>query len=496
MTVFKNFLNVIWPIRRDELAVFLSMTGLMFCILFIQNLIRALKDSIVNTLIGTEIISFLKFWGVMPASFLIVIIYVKIVHYFDAKKIFYAVLSSFLLFFAFFAFYIFPNHETLHFSDQKIHALTQVYPHLKWFILLVAKWGFSLFYIISELWPNVVIGLLFWQFINQVTTVEQSRRFYGLFGLLGQTGLFLSGKFLVYLPFISKFLITKYFISKSLSLVSVQVVLSVVVALGIVGIYFFWFLNRIPGVRNANIVFKAKDSKISLIESVKMVLKSRYIRLIAIIMICYGISINLAETPWKSIASGKYTEVSDYAGFVGNYLSYTGICTVLLVLINSNIIRRFGWLYSAIITPIVVCITGLMFFLTSNFSNISSTLANLFLISDPLMLIITAGMIQNILSKSTKYTFFDVTKEMSYVPLPDELKTKGKAAVEVIATKIGKSLSSLLQTIVFITLPNATYSSISIYLMCIFSVICILWIWAIRELSVDYLNLVAQKSTN
>ncbi len=496
MIIFKNFLNVIWPIRRDELAVFLSMTGLMFCILFIQNLIRALKDSIVNTLIGTEIISFLKFWGVMPASFLIVIIYVKAIHYFDAKKIFYTTLSSFLLFFLLFAFYIFPNYETLHLCDQKINLLTQDHPHLKWFILLVAKWGFSLFYIISELWPNVIIGLLFWQFINQITTVEQSRRFYGLFGLLGQTGLFISGKFLVYLPAISKFLIARYAINKSLSLVSVQVVLSVVVALGIIGIYFFWLLNRAPGVQNTDIVFKAKDSKIGLIDSVKMILRSRYIRLIAIIMICYGISINLAETPWKSIASNKYTEVSDYAGFVGNYLSYTGICTVLLVLVNSNIIRRFGWFYSAIITPIVVCVTGLMFFLTSNFDDISTSLANLFLVSDPLMLIITAGMIQNILSKSTKYTFFDVTKEMSYVPLPDELKTKGKAAVEVIATKVGKSLSALLQTIVFIIMPNATYSSISIYLMCIFGVICIVWIWAIRELSVDYSKLVAQKSAN
>jgi AAA family ATP:ADP antiporter len=308
--------------------------------------------------------------------------------------------------------------------------------------------------------------------------------------LLGQTGLFISGKFLVYLPLISNMLITTYAIDKSLSLVSVQLVLSVVVLLGVMGLCFFWLLNCDPYVRNANIVLKAKNNKISLIDSVKMILKSRYIRLISIIMICYGISINLAETPWKSIASNKYTEVSEYAAFTGNYLSYTGICTVLLVLINSNIIRRFGWFYSAIITPIVVCVTGLMFFLTNNFDNISIALTNLFLVSDPLMLVITAGMIQNILSKSTKYTFFDITKEMSYVPLPDELKTKGKAAVEVIATKIGKSLSSLLQTIVFIIFPHATYSSISIYLMCIFSIICIIWIWAVRELSIDYSTLV------
>jgi AAA family ATP:ADP antiporter len=248
-------------------------------------------------------------------------------------------------------------------------------------------------------------------------------------------------------------------------------------------------LNNKILAQNISIVFKAKNQKISLLESVKMIIQSRYIRLIAIVMICYGISINLAETPWKAVASKAYTEVEDYAAFTGGYLSYTGICTVTLVLINSSIIRTFGWFYAAILTPIIVFTTGLLFFITSNFDNVSLTLANLFLITDPLMLIIMAGSVQNILSKSAKYTFFDITKEMAYVPLDDQLKTKGKAAVDVIATKVGKSLSSLLQSCVFIILPNATYESISMYLMVIFSLICILWIWAIKELSKDYTQL-------
>ena len=41
----------------------------MFCILGIQNLIRAMKDSVIITMVGTETVSFLKFWGVMPVAF-------------------------------------------------------------------------------------------------------------------------------------------------------------------------------------------------------------------------------------------------------------------------------------------------------------------------------------------------------------------------------------------------------------------------------------------
>ncbi len=479
-------LRFMWPIHRAELPVFLSMTGLMFCILFIQNIIRALKDSIVNTLIGTEIISFLKVWGVMPASVLLVILYVKIVHLVEGKKIFYLVLSTFLLFFLFFAFFIFPNHEKLHLSDAKIHALVHLYPHAKWFIWLFAKWGFSLFYIIAELWPNIIIGLLFWQFINQATTVEQSKRFYGLFGLIGQTGLFISGQFLISLPQMSHFIINQYQPGSSATTISVQILLSTVVLLGLIGMCFFSLINKLIANRHVSIIFKEKRQKLTLRASIKMIFESRYIRLIAIIMICYGVSINLAETPWKSRAAKAFTVVEDYASFTGQYLSYTGICTVALVLVNSSIIRTFGWFWAAIATPIVMFVTGMLFFISSNFESANLTLANLFFVTDPLMFIIIVGSVQNTLSKSTKYTFFDITKEMAYVPLPDELKTKGKAAVDVIGAKVGKSLSSLIQSTVFIMLPNETYESISIYLMVIFAITCVIWVWSVRELAIEY----------
>jgi ATP:ADP antiporter, AAA family len=76
---YGKFLDYVWPIERSELPKFLSITLLMFCILGIQNLIRAMKDSVINTMIGTETISFLKFWGVLPAAFLVTILYVKLV---------------------------------------------------------------------------------------------------------------------------------------------------------------------------------------------------------------------------------------------------------------------------------------------------------------------------------------------------------------------------------------------------------------------------------
>lgn len=474
----------IWPVHRHENQQFLFTTLLMFCILFIQNLVRAMKDSIVITAIGAESTSFLKLWGVMPAALLITIIYVKLIMKFRAQTVFYIIFSSFIAFFAFFAFVIFPNSEYYHLHPDTASSLVASYPHLKWFILSASKWGFSLFYIISELWANAVFALLFWQFVNSVTSVDQSRRFYLLFGLFGQTGLYFAGQLLKNAEFIAKDAISNFGFTTPIHILSVQLILGWVVVLGIVALFAFWYLNNHIFV-NATVTFQAKKQKMSLKESFKMVASSRYIRLIAILLIMYGIAINLAEGPWKSKVAIIYPTEQQYRAFVGGYLSYTGIFTISFVLIGSNIVRFLGWYAAAVITPIMVFITGMGFFLCSNFDIIGI----LGIVgTDPMTLAVIIGAVQNVLSKSSKYTVFDSTKEMSYVPLNEELKTKGKAAVDVMGSKIGKSFSAFLQSFIFIIMPTATYHSISIYLMVVFSVICIIWIWAVRELSKEYKN--------
>ena len=485
---FGKIADYIWPIERLEMPKFLFITLLMFCILGIQNLIRSMKDSVINTMIGTETISFLKFWGVLPAAFLITIIYVKLVSVMKGENIFYLIMSIFIGFFFLFAFFLFPNYELLHLNPDTANNLVASYPNLKWFILLLSNWSFSLFYVIAELWPSAIFALLFWQFVNNITSVDESKRFYPLFGLLGQTGLFLSGQFLVNLPVMNAYFTKLFDLKAQQDVVTIQIVMLVVTFLGLIGLLAFWILNHkiLDLAATENLQFRVKRNQLTLKESFKMVVESRYIRLITILLICYGIAINLVEGPWKAQATQIYTTTTEFAAFQGLYISYTGILTIIFVLLGSNIVRRLGWMAAAIITPIMVFVTGLAFFFVTNFDPIAMFMMASFAFTDPLMLAIVIGAIQNVLSKSSKYTLFDSTKEMSYVPLNDQLKTRGKAAADMIGTKLGKSASALLQSMIFVLIPTATYRSISGFLMCVFAVICIVWIWAVIELNKEY----------
>ncbi|GAB4165361.1 MAG: hypothetical protein Tsb006_4850 [Rickettsiaceae bacterium] len=290
------------------------------------------------------------------------------------------------------------------------------------------------------------------------------------------------------MPALNAYYAELFGLSSSTSVLSIQIVIAVVTVLGLIGIAAFWALNhRILDVATTeNLQFRVKKNQMSLKESIQMITKSRYIRLIAVLLICYGVAINLVEGPWKAEAAKIYKTPTEFAAFVGSYLRYTGILTICFVLLGSNMVRRFGWLSAASITPLMVLVTGLGFFCVANFDPIAAFMMATFSFTDPIMLAIIIGAIQNVLSKSSKYTLFDSTKEMSYVPLDEQLKTRGKAAADMIGTKLGKSGSALLQSMIFIILPTATYSSISIFLMLVFTLICIVWLWAVIELNKEY----------
>jgi ATP/ADP translocase len=50
-------------------------------------------------------------------------------------------------------------------------------------IALLRNWSFTSFYVITELWAIIVMTVLFWGFANEVTTVDEAKRFYAIFAI-------------------------------------------------------------------------------------------------------------------------------------------------------------------------------------------------------------------------------------------------------------------------------------------------------------------------
>jgi ATP:ADP antiporter, AAA family len=237
---------------------------------------------------------------------------------------------------------------------------------------------------------------------------------------------------------------------------------------------------------------KKKKSKLSIVESFKMIFSSKYLGLLVTLVLAYGISINLVEGVWKAKVKELYPTIEGYTFFMGTFQSYQGVVAIIFMLIGANILRKVSWKTAAMFTPVMIFVTGIAFFSFLFFDKTFGLHVAMLLGGSPLMLAVMIGMAQNILSKSVKYSLFDSTKEMAYIPLDDEMKSKGKAAVDVIGARFGKSGGGVIQSTFFMLIPAFTFTQATPYFAGIFFVIVILWIFAVLGLSKEYTKKIAE----
>lgn len=104
-------------------------------------------------------------------------LYSKLCDRLEQKDVFYTCTIPFLFFFLAFAFVIYPNVGVLH-----PHAFVdKIAAHLPLGfgapLAIVRNWSFAVFYVMAEMWGSVVASLLFWSFANEVTTVEEAKKY-------------------------------------------------------------------------------------------------------------------------------------------------------------------------------------------------------------------------------------------------------------------------------------------------------------------------------
>lgn len=491
--IFPNkFRNAFWPIKKAELPKFIPMAALMFCVLFNQNILRILKDSILISEISAEVTSFAKVYFVTPAAAVFVVIYAKMINHMPFSRIFYYLVGFFTGFYAIFAFILYPNIDYFHMDQDRLEYLMQAHPHFQWYIALFGNWSYIIFYSLSELWPNVFYILLFWQLANEITSTGEAKRFYTLFSLFGNSSVVVVGILMLYLSSEEGVMRQLFTISES-KIILTQVSTVFIALSGIIACLLVRHITK-RVMTNPNLYLKPKDElakgKMGIIESFKYISRSKYLWLLLICSAAFGLSMNLVEAVWKAKIKELYPTVTEFAAFSSTYVLWTGVVIMVLTVVGSNIMRTKSWFTAAVISPVIILITGTMFFVLVVFDEEIISYYEGAILSSPLALAVSVGAIQNILSKGSKYSIWDTSREMLYIPLDNELKTKGKAAVDVISPKIGKSASGLVQSLIFTIFPLATYNSIASGLMWIFIIVCLMWIYAIRKIYFEYEKLI------
>lgn len=479
--------SYIWPIQLHEHKKLLPMFFMFFFISMVYSTLRNLKDTLIITAPGSgaEALPFLKTGGVVPAALILMLIYAKLSNVLSKEKLFYTTVTPFLVFYLLFAFVLYPEKEHLHLSQETADAIASFLP-AGWSGLVAAirNWTYSLFYIFAELWGSFILSLLFWGFANDITKVTEAKRFYGLFGLGANLALVCVEPLVRYINGLTSTLPETA--AQDPWQLQLNYYTGVFVFAGVmVMIIYRWIQKCVltdPRFYDQSEQTKVKKEKpkLSLMDSIKFLAQSRYVLYIAILVLAYNISINLIEVTWKNQLHLQYPDKIAFSNFYGKYQSILGAVTIFMMLfISSNFLRRLGWTFTALVTPVVLLITGALFFLFIFFKEPLSPLL-VSLGSTPLIMAVMIGTIQNVMSKASKYSLFDPTKEMAYIPLDQESKVKGKAAIDTVGARLGKAGGAGIQLglmTIFGTLTAILpYIAISLFL------ILVAWLWAVKRL--------------
>ena len=352
----------IFPIYKYELRKFIPLTSIFFMISFIYSTLRSLKDIYVLEHAGAEVIYYLKLFGVTPAILLLTIAYNRLSRVVDKARKFNIVITYFLVFFGLSYLFFIPNLESLQLNSLA-NRLNESIPSMRNLWESIRYWPLSLFYINAEAWGTMALGVLFWTFVNDITGVEQSKRFYSFLSLGAAVGLIIAG-----------------------------------------------------------VLLKTCNEHLNLVLGV-------CIGLIGAILVLYNnFSYNIQKHPELYQIGNE----GMLANIYGNQGIFSGILSLILIIFLSTPIMNRGWRFAASVTPVITFIATMIFFSFLYFQDALGSVTSLWGIS-PLSLAVTFGLINVVFIKA-------------YIPLDEESKVRGKAAVDGVGSRVGKSLGSLLIT--------------------------------------------------
>lgn len=478
------------PVSWSEMFYALPLFALFFLTSFVFNLLRPLKVTLMVTVphAGAEVLPFLKLWAVLPASFFFAYLYAKLSNRFNRTQVFYALIGIFLGFFLLFAI-LYPVRTHLEFNSLANFLEPMLPKGMHGLITIIRHWFLALFYVMAELWGNIILTVLCWGFVNECISINKAKKIYALIAVSADSAGIFSGQF-------GNFITVKqfnpnFFYGNTAWDQTITVNLMAILLIGMAIILLYKTVNsprnklfRLDALSNITQPIIANKIKMSLLECLKYTARSPYMLSLAMIVVSYFMTYNLFDVIWTEQAKQHFKNAEQLNTFLNNLTSCTGIVAACVAFfVSGNVIRNLGWRSAALITPVIMLITTLGFFASILFEHswFASNILALGFAPAGMSAIVICGSLQYSLCKASKYTVFDSTKEMAFVPLPVEQQRQGKVVIDTIVSRFSKTGSAII--LQALLLACGTLAAATPYVAIIILAIIPLWILAVNTLN-------------
>jgi len=426
-------------VKRAEWWLFAIMFAVVALININFNILRSMRNALVVADNGgsASFIPYFEFFGTFPASILLTWGLSRLMRSYSFRSIFAIMMGFFLAFFLLFPYVIHPHKEA-------VQALLERNLGQGFFF---NRWTDLIFYVMAELWKVALLSVLFWGFINQRLSYDNAKRFYPPLMLGSSIGAILAGPITVLCTSEKSFQLLAFTTERwqhSLYMLTI--------ALTIFGLLTLVAFNSLYKKLSTGEIFPIEDEKIpfkrrllSLSSSLRFMAKSPYLLSILFIVVAEYVSYALGELIFLETLKQKFPLPSDYCKYLGNLTMWTGVLTAFsAIFLTPYLLQKYRWSYSAMLTPVLMVVMTCSFFAAVHFGKLGLIPG-----ASPLSFIVFLGSLHFCIGRSTKYTIFDTTKELAFVPLSEEAQMKGKLVIDGIGSRFGRGTSSLISISLF-----------------------------------------------
>ena len=415
--MLSGFFRALWgDLSKTELKKFGFLSCIIMFILGNYWMLRVMKNSFFNDLVGFELQPYAKITSIFVVA-IVILIYSKLVDLFQKHMLFYIFCGFYGLLFLFLGFAT-DNPETFSLSSS-----SSLYPYFQWipgkFIGWLTYWSFE---------SSSLLMILFWAFVASTTKPESAKKGYGMIVSCIQIGT-ITGPFIV----------TKYATrigSPRILLMGSLIVLFVVPFL--VNLY----MKVIPAEQDPAQTSKKVEKKTGFFEGLRLIVTKPYVLCILVVSTIYEVISSILEFQMNMIAKDIFPTRDLFSAFTGKYgMSINALALVFALIGTSFFMRKLGLkkcliAYPTAIGVVLIALLGINFMGAENIT---------------IMWVLFGSMIA---VKGFSYALNNPTKEVMYIPTTKDIRYKAKGWIESFGGRTSKGMGSGVTAVFAHNLPG------------------------------------------